>query len=127
MAPEGEDSAARTTDVAQQQLHNCSRAYVLHSDRMLRPADSIGKSGGALPPRVGAPRLVCLFKQLFWDTARLLVDLGCVTGEVTFDDLKNASWVLQRVIEVLRRYVCPALRLRLSREHRSLLDGRRNL
>src|ERR687897_3646262 len=90
------DAAARTPDVAQEELQDRGRTDDLHALGMLRPADRVAQRRGLLPSRVLGQGPGYLEESLLRGAADLLDHLGRVPGEVALEDLEHAARVLQR-------------------------------
>ena len=95
MAAQRHDAAARSADVAQQELQYRCGADELGAQGVLRPPDGIREAGGALAPGVlddGAGEVV---EVLATDPADVRHHLRGVAGVVPLDDLEYRPRVLQ--------------------------------
>src|SRR5260370_30488117 len=100
MAAQREDAAARTPDVAEQQLQDGRRANDLRAVTLLRRAERVADRAGPLPSGVLGQNLSDLEKEGWRSTTYLLHHLGRVSRVVSLQDLEDAAWMLQRLIVV---------------------------
>ena len=97
---QGQDAAAGTAHVAQQQLDDGRAADVLHAHRVVRPADRVDPARGPVAPAVGGHRLTHLEERLRWHAAGGLHHLGRVAGVVPLEHLEHRARVLQGLVPV---------------------------
>jgi hypothetical protein len=102
MAAQCDDPAARSPDVAEEQLDDRRGADVLDADRVLCPADRVGERRGSVAARVAAQRLGDGFELCDGAAARLRDDVGRVAGVVPLEDLEDAARVLERFVAFRR-------------------------
>src|SRR5947209_9349947 len=128
MPPEREDTTARPPHVAQQKLHDRGRAYVLDTDRVLRPSHRITNRGRSLAARISAQGLGDGDELFFRSAADALDRFRGVALKMLLEQLEDAIRMPQGSVGVPRLAVlevCPhraalvmprrsaALRLRL--------------
>src|SRR5919204_3611498 len=98
MTAQGDDAAARPSDVPEELLDDRGGADVLDADRVLRPADGVAEGARPIASRVVADRLAVVEELLDRATARLRDELRCVARVVLLQELEDASRVLERLV-----------------------------
>src|SRR5262249_23979242 len=95
MTAQGENSAAGSADISQQQLQNRGRSNDLHSFGVLRPANCVANRSGPLGAGCSSQTMRDFVKKVGLDAADFLHHLRRVPGEMPFQFLKNTLRVLQ--------------------------------
>ncbi len=98
MAAQSLDAAARTADVAQQQLQDARRPDELRAVAVLGPADRVDELGGLVGPRVLRQVPAHLLEQVAWHPAHPLDHLRRVAGVVAAQHVEHAARVAQRLV-----------------------------
>jgi hypothetical protein len=102
VAAQRDDPAARTPDVAEQQLQDRRGADRLHAGRVLRPGDGVRERGRALAAAVAQQQPGDAQERPLRHAGGALDELRRVAGEVALEDLEDAARVLQGLVELWR-------------------------
>src|SRR5205807_2357409 len=100
VAAERHDAAARTAEVAEQELQQRAAADDLYAVGVLGPGDRVGERAGPVSTRVRQERLGHLDDLLLRRAADPLHHLRRVAAVVPLEELEHAVWVLQRGVLV---------------------------
>ena len=98
MPTQRQNSAARSPNVPEKQLQDCSRTDDLHTLRMLRPSHGVTNRSSLLRSRGGSKRFRCFQKHFFRHSAIAFDHLRGVSREMTFQHLEDAARMFQRRI-----------------------------
>ncbi len=117
MAAHRQDAAARTADVAEQELQDAPGTDHLRARGMLGPAQGVDEDARPLATGVGAEQLGDPRDLLRRAAAHLSNHLRGISGEVAFQDLEDATGVLQgrvacRLVVVVGRHLRSRRRVR---------------
>src|SRR5579862_1308791 len=92
---QGQDAAAGTADVPQQQLEDRRGSYDLNALGVLRPTQGVANGASLVWARRGSKSLRHLQENIFRNAAAAFHHLGRVAPEVPLQNLENATRMLK--------------------------------
>src|SRR5207245_6431571 len=103
-AAQRQDAGAGPAEISQQKLEQRAAPDDLRAVGMLRPCHGVSERRRSVGAGAGQNGVRHFQKRVSRTARRPLDHLRRVAAEMLLDDLKNAAWILQRVV-TLRRWL----------------------
>ena len=98
MTAQGVNAAASHPHIAEQQLDHRHRTNVLRTNGVLRPAEGVEERRCFIVSTGFGDVFADFQERVFWRTADVFNHIWRITGNVLFQQVPHATWMLQRGI-----------------------------